>query len=622
MVSRRNFAAITMIMAIVLFLFQGLNMAKEKLNHYETNTYVKNEEELPDKSGAFGEENTSGEINTEGSKGLIVYLGESADTSVGAVVTEWCRYMKYESAVYSSVAKYEKAMEKEKAEKPEMLIVNSESIDWTTLKDIVELQKCAENGINIVFANLPDVSVMKKNQNLRELLGIQDITADEVTVKGLDLYADLMLGGENIYKAEKKEEKKMEDLALTFPWFKLGDGTKAYMKGIPKDSTLKVQEHPVLIWRKSMGNSYVFAVNGDYMEDEAGLGILTGMLYETRDYLIYPVVNAQNLIIADFPGLAEENTDTMQKIYGNTASAVNRDIVWPSIASSYEKNHLGLTCMLAPKLDYENAAEPDGTMLNYYVKLINEEKGETGLSGTCESDTEITQKLKEDQTFMKKNLGTFAFSSFYSGDRTEDEVNKALQQPILEQVRTVVKDQDTKGDIIGYQNETITNQKVITEESDQFTYRSWMKVKSVESALGYTSVLLDLDNVIYPKTEDDRWEKIVKDFSAKLATYWQPFSGFDGTTVSDCDSRIRTFLNSCYEDERKDNTITLKTTGTGETAYYVLRTHNETVTKVTGGTAEKLEDSAWLIRAEKSEVTITLGSSDQRYYYEKGAKSE
>lgn len=36
------------------------------------------------------------------------------------------------------------------------------------------------------------------------------------------------------------------------------------------------------------------------MEDETGLGILTGMLYETRDYLIYPVVNAQNLIAANF----------------------------------------------------------------------------------------------------------------------------------------------------------------------------------------------------------------------------------------------------------------------------------------------------------------------------------
>ena len=148
-------------------------------------------------------------------------------------------------------------------------------------------------------------------------------------MKGMDLYANLMLGGENIYEAKKQEEKKMQDLELTFPWFKLAGGTKAYMKGIPEDSTLKVQEHPVAIWRKSTGNAYVFAVNGDYMEDETGLGILTGMLYETRDYLIYPVVNAQNLIAANFPVLTEENTAQMQEIYGNTATAVNRDIICP-----------------------------------------------------------------------------------------------------------------------------------------------------------------------------------------------------------------------------------------------------------------------------------------------------
>ena len=134
--------------------------------------------------------------------------------------------------------------------------------------------------------------------------------------------------------------------------------------------------------------------------------------------------------------------------------------------------------------------------------------------------------------------------------------------------------------------------------------------------------LLDLDAILYPKTEEDRWENIGKEFAANLSTYWKLFSGFDGTTVSECDTRIRTFLNSRYEDDREDNAITLRTTGTDETAYYVLRTHNEDVRKVTGGTAEKLEDSVWLIRAEQSEVRITLGASDQRYYYEKGAKNE
>ena len=59
MVSRRTFAAITMLMAIILFLFQGLNLAKEKLNHYEKNAYAAEKEDLEDGSGAFGTEGAS-----------------------------------------------------------------------------------------------------------------------------------------------------------------------------------------------------------------------------------------------------------------------------------------------------------------------------------------------------------------------------------------------------------------------------------------------------------------------------------------------------------------------------------------------------------------------------------
>ena len=50
MVSRRNFVAITIIMAIVLFLLQGLNVAREKLNYYYTNAYANDKETLADGS--------------------------------------------------------------------------------------------------------------------------------------------------------------------------------------------------------------------------------------------------------------------------------------------------------------------------------------------------------------------------------------------------------------------------------------------------------------------------------------------------------------------------------------------------------------------------------------------
>ena len=73
MVSRRNFVAITIIMAIVLFLFQGLNVAREKLNYYDTNAYAKDKETLADGSGAFGAVDASDQINIEGSRGTILY---------------------------------------------------------------------------------------------------------------------------------------------------------------------------------------------------------------------------------------------------------------------------------------------------------------------------------------------------------------------------------------------------------------------------------------------------------------------------------------------------------------------------------------------------------------------
>ena len=60
---------------------------------------------------------------------------------------------------------------------------------------------------------------------------------------------------------------KMQDLELTFPWFKLANGTKAYMKGFTEDETLKTQDYPVVIWRKNFETASVFVVNGDYMEE-------------------------------------------------------------------------------------------------------------------------------------------------------------------------------------------------------------------------------------------------------------------------------------------------------------------------------------------------------------------
>lgn len=51
----------------------------------------------------------------------------------------------------------------------------------------------------------------------------------------------------------------------------------------------------------------------------------------------------------------------------------------------------------------------------------------------------------------------------------------ALQQSALGSVRTVVKSKDTAGDLVSYLDAQTTQQKIVTEDTGRFTYRSWMK---------------------------------------------------------------------------------------------------------------------------------------------------
>lgn len=403
-------------------------------------------------------------------------------------------------------------------------------------------------------------------------------------------------------------------MELNFPWFELQSGTKVYMKGIPKDKTLKAEEYPVIIWRKSFENAYVFAVNGNYMQDATGLGLLTGMYGEMSSYSIYPVVNAQNLVIANYPGFAEENDVTMEKMYSQSVRGVFRDIVWPTITAVHERNNMGLSFMVAPQLDYADQKEPLAKDLRYYLKEINEEKAEAGLSGDTVSNTGIVKKLKEDEAFIGKEMPDFQIASFYQGDLSNAEMERALGQPVLENVCTVIKRQDGKSDLIGYANENVTSQKA-TVDGFEHTYSQDFRVKSIETSLGYSSILTDMSQVVYPESEDDGWEKLSEKFAANTETYWKKFQDFDGTTVSECDKRIRNFLSLSYTEERKNDIITLEKESTEGSSWFILRTHNEEIDKIVGGSYKEIEEDVWLIQADSNTVAIKMKSSETQKYY-------
>jgi len=609
MVSRRNFFAITIVMGIIFFLFQFSNIAKERWNHYEENSYVTKKEDLQTSRTAY-----QARQNTEASE-TIVYVGRNSCNACAEVAANWADYMKKGITTYTSFTRYDQAIAAKKIKQPKLMLIESSDINWKDKNELQKMQKYVNAGINLVFSQMPDLKLIKENETIRSLLGIYSVEKDQTKVKGIQLYEGLLLGGNTFYEATTKEEKKNQDFDLEFPWYKLETGTKSYMRGIPRNPKVKSENYPPVIWSKSYAKANVFVINGDFMEDSTGLGILTGILCETNEYTIYPVVNAQNLVLANYPGMAEENDAKMQEVYSQSLRGVFRDIVWPSVSSVYEKNNLGLTCMLAPQFDYKDKNEPKDNDLEYYLKLINEEKGEAGLSGYQVSDTTIKEKMKADNKYIQKQIPRYQFASFYQGELSEKELADALNESMLKGVRTVVEDSDKDSDVIGYQSRYITKQKSVIS-GFKHTYRDDFRMKSVESALGYTSVLADMSKVAYPESEEDSWEKLSEKLASYTSSYWKVFEDFDKTTTAETDLRIRRFLALDYTQEKKDDTITLDVNNIGDAAsWFILRTHDRKIDKVTGGSYKKIEDDAWLIQADKSHVTIKLKTEENLYYH-------
>lgn len=618
MVSRRNFLTVAIMMLILFFMFQFTGVMKNQLNEYGVNEYDQSTYTHLNAESVFSNEvpvNTSADV---------FYIG-MASGDVAKVVSSWCEYSKRSLQMYATLSACDNVPENQ-------LIILDGRTTVRTDADITILQEWIDKGVNIIFARMPDISVIQRSDQLQQMLGIDRILSTDVTLNGMHLFSGFFLGGERIYEAQTKEDEKRQDLDHDIPWYVTGAGTKTYLVGTLTDETFdatvpqslldqyanmeelsaKNNLLPAVIWRYGTTNSKVFCVNDDFLMDVSNLGILSAITAQITDYDIYPVVNAQNLVAADMPAFSSENEEKMQELYAQSASAVYREIIWPSLVALQETTDAKLTCMVTPQFTYDDAQEPDGSAVTYYLKQLKEQNGELGWSATNRSDLSVADKLAIDKTFWKNYGADYKIASAYLRDGSQKSAAAlALKN---EDVRTlVVAGEDTTSPIISYATDNITQQKV-TSAGITHTFSDDLKLRSMETALGYSNITLDLLSVTYPETEQDSWEKMLRKLSPNLTTFWKPFEAFTHTTLSESDQRIRRFLAIDYEQERQGDNIAVMVKNFDQQAWFVLRLNGETVKSVKGGSSTKIEDGAYLICAEKDKITIKVGRKSGMYY--------
>lgn len=606
MVSKRNFFSITIMMFVLLFLFQFSMVIRDRQNTYDVNSNFTTRQK--DGKNVWKNKQIDPVAVRTTDRSYALFVGDSS-SDMATAVSRWCIYAKWDMAQCRNLEDYQ---ENDKA-LPGMLILESEK--YALGDNLEKLEKLEQKGVIIVFGCLENPKNIEKNQELMDFLGIYKVVSEKTKLTGVKLFEGLLLGGEVVYETPKeKEEKERQDLQLEIPWYQVGSGTKTYMVGLLDHSNQKTQveneDLPTILWRNGIKGGSVFCIVGDYMKDSTALGLLNGMITEASEYYIYPVVNAQNLSMINFPAFADENDEEMMKLYSQSVTGMTRDIMWPSLVSIVEKGKLKMTCFMQPQADYEDGIEPDTKDMIFYLKQMKEQEAEVGLSLEYKNAGSLREKLDQDADFFQKSDSSYKYGAAFAEERDLDTITGLMNTELLKNVSTLVCEYTEKEPVVSYCTDSVTLQSV-TSDGMNYSYSDDIRMRSIQSSLAYTNVMLNMHDIFWPQQKTDRWQIMQKHFSSNILTYWKKFTGFDSMTLSESNTRIRTFLNLDFSESRTENEITLETSEKG--SWFLLRTHGEEIAEIEGGTEKKIEDGTYLIQAQDTTVKIQIKTSGLHY---------
>ena len=609
MLSKRNFAMmITMIIVVlVLFLFPvGL---KEYFNDYDVNHAAETEpiEKNMQEQDLTWELGDNPEAVPAGYQ--VLHFG-TTDSEYYRGIQEWADYRKKALRTVSSLDEISQTEIAQTA----CLLVDGEMLADDPEPEAERLTKYVEQGGVVIFYRLPDYHVIEGCSVLQKLLGVQFLRGESVQLSEIWLFSGFLLGGETHYSFEDAKEPELIDLERNVPWYDISSRTKSYMVGFLTDAEktalgLENEDMPALIWRSNMGTGSVFAVNGDYMEGQTAPGLLDAMLYEASDYALYSVVNAQNLSIAGFPDLTVENEEQMAEIYGMTTQQFCRDILWPSLVASIQKGNWKVTAFVSVKQSDFSMNEPSKSDLIDYLKFFNEETTEAGASLGRIGSSDLRASVEQEHDTLNAWGLNYVFAGGYIRKENREQLSTLLdssgQMEYFQDIRTVVGEYDPDQQILSWLTDRITLQNT-TANAYRHSDQDSLRLKSLETALGYSNILVDMYQVLWPEASGDSWEHVAEKMAANIDTYWKPFSAFERTTISESDNRVRNFLNGNIESTRSGNEITVRTTGFTGDAYLLLRTHGEEPETMAGGTWKQVEEDTYLLQLTSQEATVIL----------------
>lgn len=602
MISKRNFFSITIMMGILLFLFQFFMVMRDGQNVYDVNVHFS--QRTSDGQNAWKQQSEDFEQVVQAQKDYVLFIGKQNE-DMRTAVARWCVYTKKNLLTYETLADYPTDVET----LPEMIILENENYAYGEMME--RLETYIKRGSIVVVASLQNPEKIQKHTEMKQFLGIRSVVSTETEIAGFRLFDGLLLGGEVVYEPEDETEwEERMDFDTNLAWYQTASGTKTYMVGLFKEQQeIKNEDLPALIWRNGALGGSVFVSAGDFMSDSTAIGLLDGMLAEANPYTIYPIINAQNLSVVNFPSFADENTETLMALYSRSVRGVIQDIIWPSLVSLTEESRYRMTCFIQPQADYTDEHEPNNEDFIFFLKQLKEQNAEAGISMQYEKIYSLEDKIKRDTQFFEQSPTSYAYGAVFAKEKDVENILEIREGTLFDEASTFVCDHTESHPIVSYVSDDTTLQ-VATNDIMNYTYRDDLRMRSIQTALGYANISLDVQEVFW--SQEKSWEYVQKQFSSNLTTYWKQFSCFSFTTISQSNERIRRFLNLDYQ-VKEDETELILYTSQADT-WFLLRTHDKEISEIVGGSFEQIQDGAYLIYAQTDTVRIALKAPSLHYH--------
>lgn len=600
MLSKRVYFTVSALMMLVLFMFQFSGIIRKKYNNFDENKYAVSEKNDLNNNNVFTVLTDEDKV-VKSISGYIVYIGD-INTKTGNTVYEWCNYTKRNLLVYKTVSQYHRYNEKY----PDAVLIDSDYVNIDS--DIDTFSLLTDYGINLVFCTLPSYSAISENQRFEQLCGISP-HRESVNASGLKLYSGFLFGGEAWYTKENDPDGKFQNMKLTMPWYNTSNATKTYMSAVVESedgSKIDNEDQPAVIWRKSHDHAYVFCINGDYIKDISGIGILTAIMSESKDLDIYPVVDSQSVIVNNFPMFSFENDDTVEKYYLRNTSSLLENVIWPDISNLAESTGARFTFMAAPQINYSDNNLVSVREMDYFFRLFSEISSEAGLTTTRDDATSIDEKLTADAGIFSNYLSNYKFTSIIA---RKDELENVLssKNSLIDDVNTVVTDSQDYGGtkLFSYVNDNVINVECPVT-SDKYTYSDDFRQRCFQTALAYTNIEFNMTGVCNPDDEKELWNEEIKSKSTALTSYMKNSKMFTKCSISQADKRIREFMAADYSYKQNSSYVSLDITGAQDTARFIVRLRTGEVENVSGAVCTKVEKGVYLITAQSKHVEMTI----------------